>query len=146
VALLRYAEQGFELAVPCPEAADPRPGLAAGFAAAHRALYGFELPGVPIEVVTLRLEVAGRLPAPTMPGPGEGDAAAASLGSQLLHLPGGSVAAPILARAALGAGSRIRGPAILTQLDATTLVPPGWVAGVLPTGALLLEPVVEPPG
>ncbi len=31
-------------------------------------------------------------------------------------------------RASLGAGDRIAGPAIVTQLDATTLVAAGWQA------------------
>ncbi len=41
-------------------------------------------------------------------------------------------------RAALGAGDRLAGPAIVTQLDATTLVARGWHADVLGSGALLL--------
>jgi N-methylhydantoinase A len=47
--------------------------------------------------------------------------------------------AAIFDRASLGAGDRFDGPAIVTQLDATTLVPPGWQAEVMPTGALLLR-------
>ena len=33
---------------------------------------------------------------------------------------------PLYDRATLGAGDRIDGPAIVTQLDATTLIAPGW--------------------
>ncbi|WP_149535986.1 hydantoinase/oxoprolinase family protein [Siccirubricoccus phaeus] len=136
-ALLRYEEQGFELAVPWPAAADPRAALAEGFAAAHRGLYGFDLPGVAIEIVTLRVEAAGRLPAPTMPAPQGGEGA--ELGTQALRRPEGVVQARILDRARLAAGATFAGPAILTQLDATTLVPPGWSGRVLPAGAVLLE-------
>ncbi|MDO9712144.1 hydantoinase/oxoprolinase family protein [Paracraurococcus lichenis] len=139
VALMRYEEQGFELAIPWPEAGDPRPALGSGFAAAHRALYGFDLPEVPIEIVTLRLEAAGRLPSPAAPAPRGGEAAGAVVGGQEMRLPQGPVRAPILDRARLGAGAAFAGPAILVQLDATTLVPPGWRARVLPTGALLME-------
>ncbi|MCB4824578.1 hydantoinase/oxoprolinase family protein [Roseicella aerolata] len=139
VALMRYEEQGFELAVPWPAAEDPRPALAEGFAAAHRALYGFDLPGVAIEIVTLRLEAAGRLPAPAMPVPCGGGAEDAVIGQQALRLVSGTVHAPILDRARLGPGAAFAGPAILVQLDATTLVPPGWQAQVHPTGALLLD-------
>ncbi len=133
VALMRYAEQGHELAVPLSAA------LAEDFAAAHQALYGFALPGVAMEVVTLRLEAVGRLPAPAMPLPGQGNAAAALLGHQRIRLPEGEAEAPIYQRALLGAGTRLNGPAILVQLDATTLVAPGWNAEVLPSGALLLS-------
>jgi N-methylhydantoinase A len=139
VALLRYEEQGFELPIPWPAGPDPRPALATEFAAAHRALYGFDLPGVPIEIVTLRLEAAGRLPAPATPLPGGGEAAEAIIGHQAMRLPGGTVQAPILDRTRLGPGAGFSGPAILVQLDATTLVPPGWVGRVRPAGAILLE-------
>jgi N-methylhydantoinase A len=42
-------------------------------------------------------------------------------------------------RAALGAGDAIAGPAIIAQLDATTLVLPGWTGTVHSTGAILLS-------
>lgn len=139
VALLRYEEQGFELPIPWPAGPDPRPVLATEFTAAHRALYGFDLPGVTIEIVTLRLEAAGRLPAPATPLPSGGEAAEAIIGHQAMRLPGGTVQAPILDRTRLGPGAGFSGPAILVQLDATTLVPPGWVGRVRPAGAILLE-------
>jgi N-methylhydantoinase A len=55
-----------------------------------------------------------------------------------VHFAGGTRPTPILARDALGAGTAFAGPAILTQLDATTLVPPGWTVRVDASGALLL--------
>ena len=42
-------------------------------------------------------------------------------------------------RETFGAGDRFAGPAIVTQLDATTLVPPGWSGEVHVSGALLLR-------
>jgi len=136
VALMRYAEQGFELAIACPGLA----GLESAFAEAHRALYGFDLPRIPIEIVTLRLEAAGRMPAPApMPPPAIGSVAAATIGRQRIALPDGAAEAPILERSRLPAGARLRGPAIIVQLDATTLVAPGWTARVDPSGALILE-------
>ncbi len=135
MALMRYEEQGHELAVPFT--AD-HAALAAAFAAAHQALYGFTLEGVGMEIVTLRLEAVGHLPAPAMPLPGAGDPATAQIGAQAMLLPGGASEAPIYQRGLLGAGTRLAGPAILVQLDATTLLPPGWSAEVLPSGALLL--------
>ena len=41
-------------------------------------------------------------------------------------------------RNALGSGAGFDGPAILTQLDTTTLVAPGWRATVHASGAILL--------
>jgi N-methylhydantoinase A len=43
---------------------------------------------------------------------------------------GGFVSTGIYDRAALPAGSRLVGPAVIDQLDSTSVVPPGWVAEV----------------
>lgn len=134
VALMRYEEQGHELAVPW-DGTD----LGSAFAAAHRGLYGFDLPEVAIEIVTLRVEATGLLPAPAPALPQGGEAAQAELGRQRILLPDGAVEAVVLDRAKLAAGARFAGPAIVTQLDATTLVAPGWAAFMHASGALLLE-------
>ncbi|PZR13367.1 MAG: 5-oxoprolinase [Azospirillum brasilense] len=135
VALMRYAGQGGELAVPWPSG---REAAAEGFAGRHRALYGFDLPGAVVELVTLRVEAAGRLgggiTAPLPPGRG-----AESYGRHNVHFAGGTREAALYDRSALGAGDRFAGPAIVTQLDATTLVPPGWQGRMDACGALILE-------
>jgi N-methylhydantoinase A len=134
VALLRYAGQGAELAIPWPgEAAAAR----TAFAAAHRTLNGFTLESA-IELVTLRVEAEGKVPPPvrTALPPGSG---AMPVGQQQLHDPSGVLDAAVYQRAELGAGDRFGGPAIVTQLDATTLVAPGWQAEMLASGALLLR-------
>src|SRR3990172_4968046 len=46
---------------------------------------------------------------------------------------------PIYGRERLGPGHRFPGPAIIVQMDSTTVVPPGWAATVLPSEAMLLE-------
>jgi N-methylhydantoinase A/oxoprolinase/acetone carboxylase beta subunit len=43
-------------------------------------------------------------------------------------------------RDALRPGDRVRGPAVVTQLDATTVMPPGWRGAVHRNGTLVLEP------
>jgi N-methylhydantoinase A len=53
----------------------------------------------------------------------------------------GRLDAPVFDRTLFGAGERVRGPAIVTQLDATTLLAPGWCAEVLGSGALMLRKV-----
>ncbi len=137
VALMRYEEQGHELAIPWPADGDLA-ALGMDFAAAHRSLYGFDLPEVPVEIVTLRVEAAGALPTPASSSPQGGDTAGAIIGHQTIRLPDGAVEAPIIDRALLGPGANFAGPAIVTQLDATTLVTPGWRASVDASGALLL--------
>ncbi|HUB13718.1 MAG TPA: hydantoinase/oxoprolinase family protein [Acetobacteraceae bacterium] len=145
VALMRYAGQGGELAVAWPEAhaanaafgTDLLPAARQAFAEEHRRLNGFVLES-PVELVTLRVEAEGLTPpsARHSLAPGAGVAVAGS--QQAWFGEGSPVATAIHARASLGAGDRLGGPAIITQLDATTLVPPDWTAAVMPSGALLL--------
>ncbi len=137
VALMRYEEQGHELPVPWREPADLS-ALGADFGAAHRALYGFDLPGVAMEIVTLRVEATGVLPAAAPTPPSGGEAAAAEIARQSLLLDGRPVEVPVLDRARLGAGAEVDGPAIISQMDATTLLAAGWRAAVHASGALLL--------
>ena len=56
-----------------------------------------------------------------------------------MHFESGVAQAPLYERASLGAGDFIAGPAIVSQLDATTLVLPGWPGMVHPSGAMLLN-------
>ena len=50
-----------------------------------------------------------------------------------VHFESGVTQVPLYDRAALGAGDTIAGPAIVSQLDATTLVLPGWSGEVHPS-------------
>lgn len=87
--------------------------------------------------MTLRVEASARLPAPVATRAPPGGAAQA--GTQHVHFADGVRDVPLLAREHLGTQARIAGPAIITQLDATTLVLPGQQARVHPSGALLIE-------
>ena len=137
VALMCYEGQGGELAVPWDGdvAATER-----AFTAAHHALYGFTL-GAAIRLVTVRVEARGALPAPVRPvlPPGRGARVA---GHTQVHWDAGPARTALYAREALGAGDGFAGPAVVTQLDTTTLVPPGWRGDVDPSGTLLLTRVV----
>jgi len=133
VALMRYAGQGGEIAV--PYAAD-RAQVEANFQTAHKALYGFNL-GAPIELVTLRVHATGIAVVPpavelapgTTPAPEEHTS---------VSIGGRQVDVPVLDRAKLGAGASFSGPVILTQLDSTTFVAPGWQGTVHPSGGIIL--------
>ncbi len=143
---MRYAGQNYEIAVPMP----PGPvgdatidTLAEGFAAAHKRLYGFVAEGEPVQLVTFRAGAAGVVrKAGFQPRPETGpDAAAALIGRREVWLPeaGGFVACPLYDRERLDAGNRIVGPAIIEQMDATTVVLPGMVARVEPYLNLIME-------
>lgn len=132
-ALLRFHGQGGEIAVVWGESAME---TEENFRAAHQSLYGFVLEA-PIELVTIRVEAVGHSEPIKLPAldPAEGPE---PVQSQAVHWPGGKLETPIYDRSALGAGAEIAGPAILTQLDTTCIIPPGWVARVHTSGALVL--------
>ena len=134
VALMCYAGQGGELAVPW---AGDVGATEVAFAEAHDRLYGFRLDSA-VRLVTVRVEARGVLPPPVRVPVADG-VGARSVGETVVHFASGSVSTPLYDRGGLGAGDRIVGPAIVTQLDTTTLVPPGWTVVVDGSGALVLR-------
>ena len=143
---MRYIGQNYELSVPLPDGpVTPATfdGLAAGFAAAHRQRYGFLAEGEPIQLVTFRAEATGIVrKADLRPAAAAGpDPRSAEIGRREVWLreTGAFVSCPLYDREKLLPGNRIEGPAIVEQMDATTLVVPGARAAVDPYLNLLLE-------
>jgi N-methylhydantoinase A len=143
---MRYAGQNYELPIDLPEGPITAASLAAlaeGFAAAHRRMYGFVAEGEPVQCVTFRIEAAGVVEkASFQPRPDAGpDASAARIGMRDVWLPeaGGFVACPVYDREKLDSGNRIEGPAIVEQMDATTVILPGMTARVEPYLNLIVE-------
>ena len=53
------------------------------------------------------------------------------------------VKAPVYARAKLLAGNKIAGPAIVTEMDSTTLILPDYVGEVHASGNILIRPTAR---
>jgi N-methylhydantoinase A len=143
---LRYHGQNYELAIDVPDGPiTPATitALAEGFAAAHKRLYGFVAEGEAVQLVTYRVEAVGLVPkAAFRPEPDAGpDASHAIIGSREVWFPeaGGFVACPIYDRDKLKSGNRFAGPAIVEQMDSTTVLLPGMTATVEPYLNLILE-------
>ncbi len=143
---LRYAGRADELPVPLPDGPVTVAMLAAAakvFAAAHRLIHGDTAEGATVQLVTVRVAAAGLLARPGFaPRPDAGpDATAARTGSRAVWLPeaGGWAACPVYDRDRLDAGNRIAGPAIVEQMDGTTVILPGMTAQVDPTLNLVLR-------
>jgi N-methylhydantoinase A len=143
---MRYAGQNYELAVALPDGPVTQATLDAlveGFEAAHKRMYGFIAEGEAIQIVTFRVEATGLVAkASFKPRPDAGpDASGAIIGKRDVWLPeaNGMVSCPIYDRSKLDAGNRIVGPAIVEQMDATTVILPGMVAHVEPYLNLVLE-------
>jgi N-methylhydantoinase A len=143
---MRYAGQNYELSVPLPEG-EIGPvtldALAEGFATAHQRMYGFVADGDPVQLVTFRIEAAGVVPKASFQAhPDVGpDASGAIAARRDVWLPevAGFVSCPVYDRDKLQSGNRIAGPAIIEQMDATTVVLPDMVARVEPYLNLILE-------
>src|SRR5262245_23735871 len=71
--------------------------------------------------------------------PALGPAANAIVGRQRISLASGAVDAPVYDRAQLGASAELEGPAIVKQLDATTLLLPGQAAEMHKPGSLVVR-------
>ena len=143
---MRYAGQNYELAIPLPPG-DFTPAtlaaLAEGFAAAHHRMYGFIAEEEPVQLVTFRAEATGTVrKAVLRPRPLAGpDANAAIAGERALWLPetGGTAMVPVYDRDRLLPGNTFPGPAIVEQMDSTTVVLPGMTARVDAYDNLVLE-------
>jgi N-methylhydantoinase A len=146
---MRYLGQfhELELALPLPWVAEGDAGwwhaglIAERFHEAHRLAYGHAEAEAPIELVNLRLTGLGRLERPPValdPEPAGPQAEPNPLGQRPLYLDRrtGFVPCQHYDRASLAPGMRIRGPALIHQLDTTVLVMPDRIAAALPGGVL----------
>ncbi|MEJ2508066.1 MAG: hydantoinase/oxoprolinase family protein [Gammaproteobacteria bacterium] len=127
---LRYRGQSYFLNVPWEG-----PQLSAQhFHDLHERRYGHRL-DLPVELVNVRAELRAAAPAvalePLAPGEAAPIAEAALVGIE--------TRAPVYARAMLGSGQSVRGPALITETVSTTYLAPGWYAEVDAVGNLLLS-------
>ncbi|MCZ2839098.1 hydantoinase/oxoprolinase family protein [Modestobacter sp. VKM Ac-2985] len=143
---VRYHGQGFEIPVDVDPSwlAEPAAALATlgeRFDAEHDRLFGFLLT-VDHEIVNARATVTGPKPdvAPMTLPEGDGDPAGALVQDHRIYVGGEYAPAGVYDRAKLRAGDIVRGPAIVTEMDSTTLVLPGHVATVHASGSLLITP------
>ena len=141
---LRYEGQAFEVALTIdPEVLrrDGIAGLTERFDAEHLRLFTFNMESAH-EIVNLRAVALGRaldLPAAKLPR-GDGDPSAAKLRDHILWMDGAEHAAAIYDRSKLRAGDRIVGPAVVVEMDSTTLIETRHIATVDAVGNILINP------
>jgi N-methylhydantoinase A len=141
---MRYVGQSHELTILVPDgvfASDDLPALVERFRREHERVYGYAPEGR-LQVVTYR--VTARAPIAGAPSiiakPDASVAATAHIGSRGVYFQssGGMVDCPIYDRAYLSPGAIIDGPAIIGQMDTTTVVLPDQTVRVDPNGMLML--------
>jgi N-methylhydantoinase A len=143
----RYLGQGYELRVPLDDGmldAEAVSRCWKRFHQMHAEEYGHAFPDSPIELINVRVIARGRLPKlPAFSVDADPDAAEAVVATdtalfkvddELRELP-----TTFYERSKLGAGAMLEGPAVVLQMDSTTVIPPGTRAEVLDTGDILIR-------
>jgi N-methylhydantoinase A len=141
---LRYAGQAFEVPMAVTLPALRSNGLVMlsdAFDAEHRRLFTFNM-DAEHELVNLRAVAMGlKLELPSIPLPkGDGNPVAAKVRDHELWMDGAAQAAVIYDRSKLKAGDKIVGPAVVTEMDSTTLIETRHIGRVDDFGNILIEP------
>ena len=133
---LRYRGQGYELNITAAGTAVAR------FHQEHQRRYGYHHPGKAIELVTVRLR--GRVKARRSEIGGAAKTSSRSsrqakpVGHSTVVFHGRGVKTPVYERGDLAAGQILKGPAVITEYSATTVIPPGKKFRVDRAGNLLI--------
>ncbi len=141
---VRYHGQGLRLTVDVDLRDLKKRGLKAiskPFDAEHERLFTFALP-LEHEFVALRASVQGRGIKVKRPAIARGgrDPRAAATGKQPVYIDHRRMNATVYDRAKLKAGNRIKGPAIVIEMDSTTVILPKHTGQVDKLGNILIYP------
>ena len=137
---VRYAGQAFEVPLVFSRGSTLE-DLMARFNAEHERLFTFNL-SVPQELVNIRAVALGKAANVSAERieKGNGDPAAAKLYDHKVWMDGREQDAVIYDRAKLRSGDVVKGPAVITEMDSTTLVHTGHIATVDDFGNILINP------
>jgi N-methylhydantoinase A len=126
---MRYAGQGYEITLPCnaPLAPGGLAQLRRAFDEEHRKMFGHTAPQEPVEIISYRVRGIGGVPPVELPkfAPTGALLAGAIREMRIARFNGASVECPVYQRELLDVGAVFSGPAIVDQLDCTSVIPPG---------------------
>jgi N-methylhydantoinase A len=136
---LRYLGQEHTVAVPVPDLGRWA-GLREAFDAAHRQAYGYAASEVPVQLLNLRLAVTYPMAPPRLAEIARATGAPVPVETRKVFSTRAQDALEygVYARAALGAGHAIEGPAAIEEPGTTTLLEPGDRLTVEPHGCLVI--------
>lgn len=141
---MRYLQQGYTLAVPCPAEIGEggKAEIKARFDALHQQMYGQSAPDEDVEIVTFRVQ--SEIAVPTLQfveAPSRDAPPPEPIGTrEVFDLEAGAFAeAKVYNRDALLTGHVIIGPAIVQQYDSTVVILARQSATVMANGTLILE-------
>ncbi len=131
---MRYAGQGYEMTIPCavPLAPGDLKKLRANFDEEHCKSFGHTAPDEPVEIVSWRLRGVGLVPPVQLPvyAPTGAPLEKAVRATRKARFDGVDIECPVYQREGLDVGVSFTGPALIDQLDCTTVMPPGFCARV----------------
>lgn len=142
---MRYVGQSYELSIPLGDGKveDALEPMLRRFHEEHDRAYGFAASDEPVEIVTLRHTAVGRIAKPKLhelpERNGDVNAARRAVRQVFFAEAGGFVDCPSYDRYQLAAGGVIEGPAIVEEMDSTTVIQPGFFAEVDRYGNLLIR-------
>ncbi len=125
---MRYRGQNYELSIPLGAddlSAKDCEALAATFHATHKRSYGFFSEIETVEFVNMKVKAMGEYDKPPLPTLPERLAAEPAARRRTLFSTGNWYDTPVFQRDSLAAGQKLTGPAIIEQMDTTTLIFPG---------------------
>ena len=143
---MRYVGQSWKIPVVLPDSrlgAGSAAALRAAFDTLHAQRYGYSVSDEPVEIVNVRLTAVGAIPKPRLREfpHGGSDARTAQKSERKIYFAerGGFVVCPVYDRYALAVGNVITGPAIVEEMDSSTVIHPDYSADVLEHGVLVLH-------
>jgi N-methylhydantoinase A len=139
---MRYRGQSYEIETLINRADVSAAALApigSAFHREHERVYGHADLEAPVQIVNLRLVISGSAPKPAFIESPTVDTSPTPTGMPEVYLDGATQNAAIFARADLAPGHAFSGPAIITQDDCTTIVPPGQQVDVDVWGNLIIQ-------
>ena len=134
---MQFQGQSHILTVPLPGIEVTREALQQAFEAAYWTRFEVELPEIRAVLVNLNTAVIGRRKGVPLEALAESGSETPA-GTRRVWFPEGWRETPIHRRGALPPGTVLEGPAIVEQLDTTTVVEPGDRVTVDPLGNLLI--------
>jgi len=143
---MRYVGQLHELNLPVGSGQLTREDigrLLQRFHSLHETLYGFNVPEEPVMLIALRLRAVGEIERPRLPlTPRGSDSASGAVKGErqaFFEECGGFVSCCVYEREMLRAGDRFEGPALVEQMDSTTVVLAGQRVLVDDYGSLIVQ-------
>ena len=115
-------------------------GIAEAFHRRHEEVYDHADREAPVQIINLRLVIAGQSPKPQFPRAPEVPGHAEPGDRARVFLDGAERDIPVFARSALAPGQTLEGPAVVTQSDCTTCIPNGFRGRVDAYRNLILTP------